>query len=393
LSEQFDFDTPVSRELVGSLKFDARKAYFGTEDVMPMWVADMDIAAPAAVTAALTERAQHPIYGYQMYPASMYQAMQAWFAKRFDWQIDRSSIVMCPGVVPTLTAIIEALTEPNEHVIIQPPVYHPFFSVVEETDRELVQNPLVIENGQYKMDLVHLESCFQQGAKLLIFCSPHNPVGRVWTKQELIDLLALAKRYQVTIVADEIHADLIYPEFTHTPFASIADGVSVISTVSASKTFNVPGLGLSAVIVENREQRKAINAVFKRWHINASNPFSIVAFEAAYRGGEAWLDALMAYLNNTKQKVAEFAELNWPNVNVMPSQGTYLLWLDCREMQLSDDELKQFFIEKAKVGMNAGFTFGAAGSGFMRLNIAAPQDYVMTACQRIADALQTFNAN
>jgi cystathionine beta-lyase len=300
---------------------------------------------------------------------------------------------MCPGVVPTLTAIIEALTEPNEQVIIQPPVYHPFFSVVEETDRELVLNPLVIENGHYKMDLVHLESCFQKGAKLLIFCSPHNPVGRVWSKQELADLLALAERYQVTIVADEIHADLIYPEFTHTPLATLAKGVSVISTVSASKTFNVPGLGLSAVVVDNREQRKAINSVFKRWHISASNPFSIVAFEAAYRGGEAWLDALMAYLNNTKQKVSNFAAANWPCVNVMPSQGTYLLWLDCRQMQLSDDELKQFFIEKAKVGMNAGFTFGIAGSGFMRLNIAAPQDYVMTACQRIADALQTFNAN
>jgi cystathionine beta-lyase len=292
-----------------------------------------------------------------------------------------------------LTAIIEALTEPNEQVIIQPPVYHPFFSVVEETDRKLVLNPLVIENGHYKMDLVDLESCFQQGAKLLIFCSPHNPVGRVWSKQELTDLLDLAERYQVTIVADEIHADLIYPEFTHTPLAALAKGVSVISTVSASKTFNVPGLGLSAVVVDNREQRKAINAVFKRWHINASNPFSIVAFEAAYRGGEAWLDALMAYLNNTKQKVMEFAGQNWPNVKVMPSQGTYLLWLDCREMQLSDDDLKQFFIEKAKVGMNAGFTFGLAGSGFMRLNIAAPQDYVMTACQRIADALLTFNAN
>jgi cystathionine beta-lyase len=173
----------------------------------------------------------------------------------------------------------------------------------------------------------------------------------------------------------------------------LAKGVSVISTVSASKTFNVPGLGLSAVVVDNREQRKAINAVFKRWHISASNPFSIVAFEAAYRGGEAWLDALMAYLNKTKQKVSDFAATNWSCVNVMPSQGTYLLWLDCRQMRLSDDELKQFFIEKAKVGMNAGFTFGLAGSGFMRLNIAAPQDYVMTACQRIADALLTFNAN
>jgi len=384
---KFDFDTAINREGIGSLKFDARKAYFGTEDLMPMWVADMDFAAPQAVTDALTERAQHPIYGYQMYPATMYQALQDWFAKRFDWSIKRSSIVMCPGVVPTLTAIVEALTDPGEKVIIQPPVYHPFFSVVETTDRELVLNPLMLENGRYKMDLAHLETCMQQGAKLLIFCSPHNPVGRVWSKQELQDLLDLAARYDVIIVADEIHADLVYPDYSHTPLASLASDASVISTVSASKTFNVPGLGLSALIVDDKTQRKAINAVFQRWHISASNPFSVVAFEAAYSNGEAWLDALMAYLNETKLMVIDFAENHWPNVMVMPSEGTYLLWLDCRALQLSNDELKDFFIEQAKVGMNAGFTFGEVGSGFMRLNIAAPREYVMTACQRIADAL------
>jgi cystathionine beta-lyase len=385
---EFDFDTPINREKVGSLKFDARKAYFGTQDVMPMWVADMDFAAPQAVTDALTERAKHPIYGYHMYPASMYQAMQDWFVKRFDWSIKRSSIIMCPGVVPTLTAIIEALTQPGDKVLIQPPVYHPFFSVVETTKRTLVLNPLSLENGRYKMDLAHLEGCMQEGAKLLILCSPHNPVGRVWSKQELQDLLDLAARYEVCVVADEIHADLVYSDYKHTPLASLKSDALVISTVSASKSFNVPGLGLSALIVDDKAQRQAINAVFQRWHISASNPFSVVAFEAAYRNGEAWLDALMAYLNETKQMVTHFAQQHWPNVTVMPSEGTYLLWLDCRALQLGNDELQRFFIEQAKVGMNAGFTFGDVGSGFMRLNIAAPRDYVMMACQRIAEALE-----
>jgi cystathionine beta-lyase len=373
---------------VGSLKFDARKAYFGTQDVMPMWVADMDFAAPQAVIDALTERAKHPIYGYHMYPASMYQAMQDWFVKRFDWSIKRSSIIMCPGVVPTLTAIIEALTQPGDKVLIQPPVYHPFFSVVETTKRTLVLNPLSLENGRYKMDLAHLEGCMQEGAKLLILCSPHNPVGRVWSKQELQDLLDLAARYEVCVVADEIHADLVYSDYKHTPLASLKSDALVISTVSASKSFNVPGLGLSALIVDDKAQRQAINAVFQRWHISASNPFSVVAFEAAYRNGEAWLDALMAYLNETKQMVTHFAQQHWPNVTVMPSEGTYLLWLDCRALQLGNDELQRFFIDQAKVGMNAGFTFGDVGSGFMRLNIAAPRDYVMMACQRIAEALE-----
>jgi cystathionine beta-lyase len=385
---EFDFDTPINREKVGSLKFDARKAYFGTQDVMPMWVADMDFAAPQAVIDALTERAKHPIYGYHMYPASMYQAMQDWFVKRFDWSIKRSSIIMCPGVVPTLTAIIEALTQPGDKVLIQPPVYHPFFSVVETTKRTLVLNPLSLENGRYKMDLAHLEGCMQEGAKLLILCSPHNPVGRVWSKQELQDLLDLAARYEVCVVADEIHADLVYSDYKHTPLASLKSDALVISTVSASKSFNVPGLGLSALIVDDKAQRQAINAVFQRWHISASNPFSVVAFEAAYRNGEAWLDALMAYLNETKQMVTHFAQQHWPNVTVMPSEGTYLLWLDCRALQLGNDELQRFFIEQAKVGMNAGFTFGDVGSGFMRLNIAAPRDYVMMACQRIAEALE-----
>ncbi len=387
MSEIFDFDSPVERAQTGSVKFDARKAYFGKEDVMPMWIADMDFAAPQAVTDALTERAQHPVYGYHLYPETMYQAMQGWFVKRHNWQIARKSIIMCPGVVPTLTAVIEALTEPGEKVIVQPPVYHPFFSVVEETERELVLNPLVIENNAYKMDLVHLEQCMQAGAKLLIFCSPHNPVGRVWSEQELADLVALADRYQVTIVSDEIHADLIFPEYRHTPLATLAADVSVITTVSASKSFNVPGLGLSAVVVNNVQQRKAINAVFKRWHMNASNPFSITAFEAAYRDGEHWLDALMDYLNETKQHVIEHAK-QWPTIKVMPSEGTYLLWLDCRQMNLSDDALKAFFINEVKVGMNAGITFGEVGSGFMRLNIAAPRDYVIQACQRITNALK-----
>lgn len=382
----YDFDTPIKREQTGSLKFDARKAYFGKDDVMPMWVADMDFAAPEEVTKALTERAQHPIYGYHMYLASLYEAMQAWFERRHNWSIDRKSIVMCPGVVPTLTAVIEASTEPGEQVIIQPPVYHPFFSVVEETGRQLVLNPLMLEGQEYKMDLAHLEACMQQGAKLLIFCSPHNPVGRVWSEQELQDLLELARRYQVTIVSDEIHADLIFPGHKHTPLATLANDVSVITTVSASKTFNIPGMGLSAVVVDDVQQRKAINAVFKRWHISASNPFSLVAFETAYREGDAWLDALLAYLEQTKQAVIQFAEQHWPNIKVMPSQGTYLLWLDCRALEASDDELKRFFIDDVKVGMNAGITFGEAGSGFMRMNIAAPRDYVMTACQRIADA-------
>lgn len=238
------------------------------------------------------------------------------------------------------------------------------------------------------MDLAHFEQCAAEGAKLLLLCSPHNPAGRVWRREELESLLEIAKKYKLTIVSDEIHADLIFPGERHIPLATIAADVPVISTVSASKSFNIPGLGLSAMVINDPQQRKAIKAVFESWHISAANPFSISAFEAAYRSGENWLDQLMLYLDETRQQVVSFFEKQLPIIKVMPSQGTYLLWLDCHKLNLADEDLRQFFIHDAKVGMNPGVTFGDVGSGFMRMNIAAPRQVIMEACQRIVTACQ-----
>ena len=381
-----NFDRMIQREQTASLKHDGRKGYFGKDDVIPLWVADMDFAAPEAVTQALIARAEHPVYGYTMYPDSMFEAMQSWFQQRHNWQIDRRSIVMCPGVVPSLYAVIQGLTEPGDKVIIQPPVYHPFFTTITKSERELVLNPLQLKDGLYRMDLEHFEQCAADGAKLLLLCSPHNPAGRVWQQEELESLLAIAAKYNVTIVSDEIHADLTYPNEHHIPLAAIAGDVSVVSTVSPSKSFNIPGLGLSAMVINDPEQRRLINGVFESWHISAANPFSISAFEAAYRSGADWLDQLMLYLDTTRNNVAEFIKQSVPKLKVLPSQGTYLLWLDCRDLALSDEELRLFFINEAKVGMNPGVTFGEVGSGFMRMNIAAPRQVIMEACQRIADA-------
>ena len=233
-----------------------------------------------------------------------------------------------------------------------------------------------------------LEQCAASGAKLLLLCSPHNPVGRVWQQQELEDILDIARRYQLTIISDEIHADLIYPDYQHIPLATLADDVSIVTAVSPSKTFNIPGLGLSSLVTNDRQQWQAIKKVLDSWHISASNPFSVTAFEAAYRGGEAWLDQLMVYLDETTKQVRYFIEQNLPQIKLINLQGTYLLWLDCREMGLSDDELKQFFIKQAKVGMNPGISFGKVGSDFMRMNIAAPRAVIMQALQRISTAMQ-----
>ena len=380
----FDFDKAVDRSASSSVKFDARKAYFGRKDVMPMWVADMDFAAPAEVTEALVARASHPVYGYTLYPDSLYQSLIDWCDRRYDWSLKRSQIMMCPGVVPSIHAAIQGLTRPGDKVIVQPPVYFPFFSAVTETGRDLVLNPLKLENGHYSMDLNHLEECARQGARLLLLCSPHNPVGRVWRRQELEALLSLAERYQMTIISDEIHADLIYPGETHLPLADLSESVNVLTTVAPSKAFNIPGLGLSALVVPDKADRKAIKQVFDSWHVSATNPFSISAFEAAYNHGEAWLDALMLYLQQSRDAAAAFIDQSLPDISLIQPQGTYLLWLDCRQMGLDNPTLRQFFIEQAGVGMNPGYVFGDNGSGFMRLNIGTPHARVEQALQNIA---------
>ncbi|WP_273149421.1 pyridoxal phosphate-dependent aminotransferase [Methylophaga thiooxydans] len=383
-----DFDTQIDRSGSNSLKFDARQAYFGRVDVMPMWVADMDFAAPQAVTDALVQRAQHPLYGYTMYPDSLYQSMIDWCHRRYDWEIKHTEIMMCPGVVPSLHAAIQALTEPNAKVIVQPPVYFPFFSAVTQTGRELVLNPLQLQDGEYSFDLNHFEECAKQGAELLLLCSPHNPVGRVWRSDELQALLDIAERYQITIISDEIHADLIYPEQRHLPLADMTDSVNIITAIAPSKTFNIPGMGLSTLVVPDKQQRKQINQVFDSWHVSAANPFSITAFEAAYQHGEAWLDDLMRYLSNSLQWVADFVASEIPQMSLIQPEGTYLLWFDCRELGLDNQALRRFFIDEAGVGMNPGYVFGDCGSGFMRMNIGTPQQQVQQAMQQIASALR-----
>ncbi|MBL1319508.1 MAG: PatB family C-S lyase [Methylophaga sp.] len=382
-----DFDQIIDRTGTSDVKFGVRKAVFGTENVTPLWVADMDLAAPIAVTNALIQRASHPIYGYTHYPDSLFTSMQDWFKHRHNWSIDKKSILICPGVVPSMHAVIEALTEEGDGIIVQPPIYPPFFSAVTDTGRTLIESPLKLEGGEYQFDLEHLEQCAASGAKILLLCSPHNPVGRVWQQQELEAVLDIARRYNLIIISDEIHADLIYPDYQHIPLATLADDVTVITAVSPSKTFNIPGLGLSSLVINDRKHWKAIRQVFDRLHINAINPFSITAFETAYREGESWLDELMLYLDETRHQVVALFDEMTSKIKVINSQGTYLLWLDCRAMNLNDDDLKEFFVKQAKVGLNPGISFGEAGSGFMRLNIAAPRKVVLDACKLIIQSL------
>lgn len=386
MSSDFDFDHEINRAGTSSLKYDGRQNLFGKEDVIPVWVADMDFAAPPAVTRALTERAVHPIYGYTLFPDSLYDSLIHWMQRRHGWIIQRDWIIMCPGVVPSLNAAVMAFAEPGESVIIQPPVYFPFFSAVTQTGRKLIQNPLLLEDGRYIIDFDHLEQCAQD-AKLLLLCSPHNPVGRVWHLSELKRLLQIAEKHDLIIFSDEIHADLIYPGNQHHALAAFPEHAArIITAVAPSKTFNIPGLNLSALIIPGKPIRTTITQVFNSLHVSASNPFSIAAFEAAYREGEAWLKELLVYLRDTRDCVETFLAQHLPEIKVIKAKGTYLLWLDCRALNMTDTQLKDFMIQKAGVGMSPGTLFGAEGSGFMRLNIGAPRYTILRVLERIRQA-------
>jgi cystathionine beta-lyase len=390
-----DFDRIISRDQTDSVKHDGRAEYFGTPDVLPLWVADMDFAAPAEVTQALLARAAHPVYGYSRYPAALFEALIGWMWQRHGWSIERDWILLAPGVVPSLHAAVLAFSEAGEGVIVQPPVYFPFFSAVTATGRRLIENPLRLHAGRYQMDFDHLERSAKD-ARLLLLCSPHNPVGRVWTREELVQLLDIAERHNLVVLSDEIHHDLIYPGQKHPVLATLTDDLAtdpsrVVTALAPSKTFNIPGLGLSALIVPDPARRKALTQAFDLLHAGNYNPFSSIAFTAGYQHGAAWLDALMAYLAKTRDFVSQFTRQHLPGIRLIEPEGTYLLWLDCRELcatrDWDDAALKRFCVEQAKVGMNPGTVFGAGGAGFMRMNIGAPRAVIETALQRLAAAL------
>ncbi|HET9114356.1 MAG TPA: PatB family C-S lyase [Burkholderiales bacterium] len=384
----YNFDAPVSRTGTASEKWDGAEAYFGRADIAPLWVADMDFAAPPEVTAALTARARHPVYGYTFATEEVYASLIDWLQACHGWRVEREWILLAPGVVPSIHAAIQAFTTVDEAVIVQPPVYAPFFKAVATLGRPMLENPLRQVQGRYRMDVEHLEQCAAQGAKLLLLCSPHNPVARVWQPGELKEVLRIARRYGMTVFADEIHADLVYPEFRHTPLASLADEQdSVITGVAPSKTFNIPGLGLSALIIPDPAQRAKLARIFASQAVHTANPFSLAAFAAAYRHGAGWRDAVMLYLRDNRDAAMRFIAGRLPGIEAVAAEGTYLLWLDCRGLGMNDGVLHDFFVRGCGVGMSPGTVFGTGGSGFMRLNLAAPREFLLQALARIAEQI------
>lgn len=388
------FDHFIDRRNTQSLKWDGVLDLFGTDNLIPMWVADMDFRPPEEVVKAVTERAAHGIYGYERCCSGHVDAFTSWLKKRHDWHVERNFIQHSPGVVPGLIIALLALTEPGERVVIQPPVYPPFFKVVQDNQRIVVENPLIQIDDNFTMNFTELEEIFESGVKTMIMCSPHNPVGRVWTKSELQRLANLVIKYNVTLLSDEIWSDLIFAGHKHIPIASLSPRIAerTLTFMAPSKTFNVAGFYLSNVIIPNPMFHEKFTQQVERLGLNHLSFFGIVACKAAYEHGEKWLDSLLIYLEeNINYVIAKLAEIA-PPIQVLRPEGTFVLWLDCRELGIPVEELNRFFVQKAQIAFNDGGVFGPAGQGFQRMNIGCPRVLITEALTRIEKALKEIHS-
>ena len=386
-----NFDLSIDRSRTASLKWDHIPAVFGVEDALPMWVADMDFAAPPAVVRAMHARVEHGVFGYTLQTGTYREAITSWMEKRHNWNIKPEWIQYCPGVVPALSLIVEAFTVPGDQIVIQTPVYPPFYSVVKDHGRELIHNPLILnEQGDYVMDFEDLErSLSGERVKMIILCSPHNPVGRVWTQKELSRVAALCEQHDVLVVSDEIHADLIYQTGSHTPFASLSDDAANRSFIctAPSKTFNIAGLNTANIIIPNDTHRRRFEKVLQRYALGSITPMGAAATEAAYREGGEWLDALLTYIRGNMEYIRDFIQQHIPEVKVTLPEATYLLFIDFRGLGMNHEDLNQFLVQKAKIGMNSGVTFGKNAEGFMRMNVACTRATAVEAMSRLNNAI------
>lgn len=386
------FNEVISRKNTRSVKWDMAGKVFQSEDVLPMWVADMDFQAPKEVNEALIKRAEHGIYGYTVIDDDVKNSVVNWLSDRHQWTIQPEWLTFSPGVVSSLHMAIEAFTEPGDKILIQTPVYTPFYTVIKAHGREMVKNPLIDKDQYFTIDFDNFEEKLKTGVKAFILCSPHNPVGRVWKKEELEEIARLCLKYDVMIFSDEIHADLVFPGEKHIPIASLSDEVleNTITCMAPSKTFNLAGLEASYVIAANAEKRKKLkNQFLKSGYNGLLNTMANTALEAAYTYGKPWLEELMQLLESHKNYVTEQLEAE-TNLKVTRSEGTYLLWLNCTGLGLSGKELKQFMIEKARVGLNAGLDYGDEGEQYMRMNIACPRATLEEGVNRIIDAVKNI---
>ncbi len=385
----WNFDELVVREGTDCVKYDLRKKVFGKKDVIPMWVADMDFKTPGFIIKAMRERLEHGIFGYSFRPEEYYNSIVRWLERRHSWKIQKEWISFSPGIVPALNFCTLAFTDPGDSIIVQPPVYFPFFSAVEAHNRKLVYNRLKFNSGRWEMDFNSLKDSITGKTRMIIISNPHNPVGRAWTRDELTKLAEICLENNILILSDEIHSDLILPGFRHIPFAALSDDIAshTITFIAPSKTFNLAGLHTSSVIISDPELRKSFNRVVEDLHVGGGNIFGTVASTAAYMHGEEWLDDMLEYVDANVCFVMDYFTRMIPEIVPVRPEATYMIWLDCRKLGMNGKELQEFFVSKSGVGMNEGSVFGPGGEGFMRMNLATTRQTVVKAVEQINNAV------
>jgi len=384
---KYDFDKTIDRRATNSYKWDS-----APEGVLPMWVADMDFRTAPAIIDALQKRVAHGIFGYTRVPDAYYDAVTSWFSRRHGWDIDREWIIYTSGVVPAVSAVIKALTVPGDKVIVQTPVYNCFFSSIRNNGCEIVSNPLRRTADTYEMDFDALERCVADPrAKVMLLCNPHNPAGRVWTPDELTRLGNICLRNGVTVVADEIHCELVYQGFKYTPFASLSDAFlhRSVTCVSPSKAFNIAGLQIANIVAFDNDLRSRIDKAININEVCDVNPFGVAATIAAYNEGEEWLNQLVDYLHGNYEAMAEFCRRELPEFPITRLEGTYLVWMDCSSLGMPSDALEHALLDDARLWLNAGTMYGAEGEGYMRWNIACPRSVMLDGLNRFLNFVRS----
>lgn len=386
-----NFDKMIDRSVYPTQKLNAAdlQQHFGRDDLLPFWIADMDLPAPPSVIDKLVARSEHGIYGYEYRPDSVYAAMLKWYEHRHQWAIDRSHIEQCPGALSALAILINQHTEEGDGIILQPPVFFEFRLVLRKNKRKMVKNALRLVDGRYEIDFEDLEAkAADPQNKMLILCNPHNPVGRVWTRAELERIAAICARYNLLVVSDEIHGDIVFPPHQYTPYASISESAAQNSftCLSPAKTFNLAGMVDGVVVIPNDDFRQRFNHFADRYQINRTNVFTSAAMEAAYSEGDAWLAALLDYLWQNVTFIQNYLQQHLPQVKLIQPEGTYLVWLDFRGLGLEAKQLDTFLTQKAGLALNSGYWFGSEGAGFARMNIAAPRQLIDRALTQLRQA-------
>jgi len=390
---KYQFDVELDRQNTASFKWDHCNCIFGTDDLLPMAIADMDIPAPPEVLEAIVRRCEHPVFGYTIRTDPFYDSVIYWMKKRFDWDIEKDWILSTPGIIPALSYAVLSFTKPGDKILIQPPVYRPFFDAIEANGRTIVENPLKeVHNGNkihFEIDFQDLEAKLD-GVKLMILCSPHNPVGRVWSKDELERIGKLCKEKGIIILSDEIHSDLIYKPNIHTPMASISDFQDIsITCIAPSKTFNIAGLCASVIIIPDKNVRENFSKMMFNCGVFLGNTIGNIALETCYTKCENWLEQLLVYLQDCKTEIESFFQKNLPQLKIAQSEATFLIWVDFRGLNFkTHKELEEFLIHKAKLGFDTGAKFGTQGQFFMRLNFGCSKSTLREALSRLKKAVE-----